>query len=46
MNAFIRGCLVFVTAIGLSLVYQAANAEEWNPEEKPWEKFGRKIISG
>jgi len=43
MNVFIRGCLVLVTAIGLSLVYQAVNAEELNPEEKPWEKFGANV---
>jgi len=40
MHVFIRGCLVLITIIGLSLACQAAIAEEWNPEEKPWEKFG------
>jgi hypothetical protein len=31
-----HGCLVFATVIGLSLVYQVANAGELNPEENPW----------
>jgi hypothetical protein len=40
MNAFIRGLLTVTTTIGLILVSQIAIAEEWNLEEKPWEKFG------
>ena len=40
MNAIIRGLLTVTTTIGLILVSQIAIAEEWNLEEKPWEKFG------
>jgi hypothetical protein len=40
MNAFIRGFLALTTTLGVILVSQAAIAEEWNLEEKPWEKFG------
>ena len=40
MNPFIRGFLALTTTIGVILLSQAAIAEEWNLEEKPWEKFG------
>jgi hypothetical protein len=43
MNACIRGLLAVTTTIGLILASQAAIAEEWNLEDKPWEKFGANV---
>jgi len=40
MNTFPRQLLILATAVLLLLTHQSVRAEEWNLEEKPWEKFG------
>jgi hypothetical protein len=43
MNALIRSFLALTTTLGVILLSQAAIAEEWNKEAKPWEKFGANV---
>ena len=46
MNACSRQLLILTTAVMFLLIPQSGIAEEWNLEEKPWEKFGVNLYLG
>ena len=46
MNACSRQLLILATAVMFLLIPQSGIAEEWNLEEKPWEKFGVNLYLG
>ncbi|MBC2711786.1 MAG: hypothetical protein HGJ94_12605 [Desulfosarcina sp.] len=43
MKAFLRQLLALTTAVVLFLMPQAGLSEEWDLDERPWEKFGANL---